>query len=41
MHPLTGSTTWTEYDGTTVVTKIWNGRANLAELVADGPGGHL
>jgi hypothetical protein len=40
-HPLTGSTTWTEYDGTTVVRKVWNGRANLAELEADGPSGHL
>jgi hypothetical protein len=40
-HPLTGSTTWTEYEGTTVVSKVWNGRANLAELEADGPAGHL
>ena len=40
-HPLTGSTSWTEYEGTTVVSKIWNGRANLAELEADGPAGHL
>jgi len=41
MHPLTGSTTWAEYEGTTVVRKVWNGRANLAELNADGPSGHL
>jgi hypothetical protein len=41
MHPLTGSTTWVEYEGTTVVRKVWNGRANLAELEADGPSGHL
>jgi hypothetical protein len=41
MHPLTGSTTWVEYQGTTVVRKVWNGRANLAELEADGPSGHL
>jgi hypothetical protein len=41
MHPLTGSTTWAEYEGTTVVRKIWNGRANLTELEADGPAGHL
>jgi hypothetical protein len=27
LHPLTGSTTWVEYDGTTVVRKVWNGRA--------------
>lgn len=31
-HPLTGSTTWVQYDGTTVVGKVWNGKANLAEL---------
>jgi hypothetical protein len=41
VHPLTGSTVWVEYDGATVVRKIWDGRANLAELVADGPAGHL
>lgn len=40
-HPLTGSTTWVEYEGTTVVRKVWNGRANLVELVADGPAGHF
>jgi hypothetical protein len=39
--PLSGSTTWVEYDGTTVVRKVWGGRANLAELEADGPAGHL
>ena len=41
LRPLTGSTVWSQYDGTTVVRKIWNGRANLAELEADGPQGHL
>jgi hypothetical protein len=41
LKPLTGSTTWVEYDGTTVVRKVWNGRANLVELVADGPAGHF
>ena len=40
-HPLTGSTTWVEYEGTTVVRKVWSGRANLAELEAEGPDGHL
>jgi len=40
-HPLTGSTTWIEYDGTTVVRKVWNGRSNLVELEADGPAGHF
>jgi hypothetical protein len=41
LHPLTGSKTWVEYDGTTVVRKVWNGRANLVELVADGSAGHF
>src|ERR1700693_730299 len=41
LHPLTGSTTWVEYAGTTVVHKVWNGRANLVELEAAGPAGHF
>ena len=41
LHPLTGSTTWTEYDGTSVVHKIWNGRANMVELEVTGPAGHI
>ena len=41
VRPLTGSTTWVDYEGTTVVRKVWNGRANLPELEADGPGGRL
>jgi len=41
LRPLTGSTTWVEYEGTSVVRKVWNGRANLVELVADGPSGHF
>lgn len=40
-RPLTGSTEWIEYEGTTVVRKVWDGRANLVELEADGPAGHL
>jgi len=40
-NPLTGSTTWVEYEGTTVVRKVWNGRANLVELEVDGPSGHI
>ena len=40
LHPLTGSTTWVEYQGTDVVRKIWDG-ANLGEIRADGPAGHL
>src|SRR5215475_12095614 len=41
LHPLTGSSTWTEYDGTSVVRRIWNGRANLVDLSMDGPAGHF
>ena len=41
VHPLTNSTNWVEYEGTTVVRRVWNGRANLVELEADGPGGHF
>jgi len=41
VHPLTGSSEWTEMEGTTVTNKIWDGRANLATVEADGPSGHL
>jgi hypothetical protein len=41
VRPLTGSTTWASYEGTTVVRKVWEGRANLVELEVDGPAGHL
>lgn len=40
-HPLSGSTTWMDYEGTSVVRKIWNGRASLGETEARGPAGHL
>lgn len=41
VKPLTGSTTWVEYDGTTVGTKVWNGKANLVELDVSGPAGRI
>ena len=40
-HPLTGSATWVQLNGTVAVRKIWDGRANLAEIETDGPAGHL
>ena len=40
-RPFTGSKEWVEYDGSTVVRKVWNGAANLVELAADGPAGHF
>ncbi len=41
LHPLTGSTTWADMDGITVVKKVWDGRSNLAEYKAEGPVGHV
>jgi hypothetical protein len=40
-HPLTGSTTWVELNGTVVVRRVWDGRAQLEEIEADGPTGHF
>jgi hypothetical protein len=40
-HPLTGSTTWIELNGTVTVRKVWDGRAQLEEIEADGPAGHF
>src|SRR4029078_11355529 len=41
LKPLTGSNTWVEYEGTSVVKKVLNGKANLVELNVDGPSGHI
>ena len=41
VRPLTGSTTWVEYDGTSRVTKVLDGRANLVELKVGGPSGRI
>ncbi len=41
LHPFTGSTTWTQYDGVSTVQPVWNGKASLFELEASGPAGHL
>src|SRR5271170_1868096 len=40
-HPLTGSTTWIEFDGTIVARPVWDGRANFDEFAADSPSGHI
>jgi hypothetical protein len=39
--PLSGDTSWVEYSGTTVVRKVWDGRANLVELDVAGPAGRI
>ena len=41
LHPLTGSKSWDEFDGTAHVRKVWNGRANLLELKLNGPAGDI
>jgi hypothetical protein len=37
-HPFTGSTTWLPMTGKVVTRKVWDGRAFLEEIQADGPG---
>jgi hypothetical protein len=39
LHPLSGSTTWVDLNGFTVVRPVWGGRANLLELTAVGSTG--
>jgi hypothetical protein len=41
LRPLTGSTEWVEYDGTSIVREVWGGLANLVELDATGPAGRI
>ena len=41
LHPLTGSDEWVEYEGTTIVRKVWDGRSNLVELEVAGPAGKI
>jgi hypothetical protein len=39
--PLSGSTTWIEYQGTTDVRPVMGGRANLVELKVEGAAGRI
>ncbi len=41
LHPLSGSNEWVEYDGTSVVRKLWDGRANLGELEVGNATAHI
>jgi len=41
LHPLTGSRAWVDYDGTKTDIPLWGGKANMAEVTADGAAGHL
>jgi hypothetical protein len=40
-NPLSGSSTWAKYEGTSIVRRIWDGRANLVELKVEGPTGQI
>ncbi len=41
LHPLTGSNTWVEFDGTSVTRKVWDGRSQIEEFEVDSPTGHI
>jgi hypothetical protein len=41
VHPLTGSNTWVDFDGTSVTRKVWDGRSQLEEFEVDAPTGHI
>ena len=41
LHPLSGSSTWVEYEGTSVVRNVLDGRANLVELRVEGAAGRI
>ena len=39
--PLTGSKTWIDYTGPSIVRTVWDGRANLGEIDLAGPAGRI
>ena len=41
LHPLGGSDTWVEFEGTGVCHKVWDGRAELDTVELDGATGHI
>lgn len=41
VEPLSGSEEWVEYEGTSVVRPVLDGRANLVELDVEGPAGRI
>ncbi|MDP3748057.1 MAG: hypothetical protein Q8Q88_13525 [Phenylobacterium sp.] len=41
LRPLTGSTTWVDYQGVTTVRPVLGGAANLVELEVKGPAGEI
>jgi hypothetical protein len=41
LDPLTGSDRWVEYEGPSVVRKVWDGKANLGEIDVTGSAGRI
>ena len=41
VKPLSGSKEWVEYQGSSVVHKIWSGAANVGEIDISGPAGRI
>jgi len=41
VRPLSGSKEWVEYEGASVVHKIWGGAANVGEIDISGPAGRI
>jgi hypothetical protein len=41
LHPLTGSRSWVEFDGTSVTRKVWDGKAWLEEFNTTGSTGKV
>ena len=41
LKPLSGDTTWADYDGTTITRPLLEGRANIAELKIAGAAGKI
>lgn len=40
-RPLSGSDEWFEYEGTSIVRPLWDGKANMVELDVAGPAGRI
>jgi hypothetical protein len=41
LHPLSGSSTWVEFDGTSVTRRVWDGKAQIEEFETVGTKGHV
>jgi len=41
LHPLSGANDWVEFDADLVARPLWGGRANVDEVEADTPAGHI